>query len=600
MPAQTVPNRAVLASRWVRPAARWIFSAAPETEVARLGSSLGLSRVVATVLAKRGYSDPAAAKEFLSPKLDGLHDPFELRGMDIAVARLSDAIQRREPILIYGDYDADGTASVVILKKAVELLGGIAEFHVPDRLKEGYGMRTEVVDRAAANGVRLIISVDTGIRAHEVVRHAKSAGIDVIVTDHHLPEAELPPALAAINPNRPDCSYPFKHLCGAGVTFKLVQAVLSRSDWPASRQSALLDSFLKPVAIATVADIVPLTGENRIIVMRGLSGLRDVRSPGLRSLLRVAGFKDGESLSAYQVAFRVAPRINAAGRMANARDVIELFLTDNKVRAEELAGQLDGLNRERQQVETEIIEGILKQCEEESTDLTLSALVFFGEDWHPGVLGIVASRLVERFCRPVFVLSSSAGSGTDELHLTGSGRSIPAFHLLQALESMPELFGKFGGHKQAAGLTLPLSRLPEFRRRFSSFAAGCLSADDLRPQYLVDATVSFPELTDLSVGQILSLGPFGFGNPVPLFYSMNVEVAGPPRALTDGKHFSVPLRQEGCLLCAKAWNFGERLTFLQPGNKLDILFQVEEDSYSRQRGYSPWCISLKDVRSASS
>jgi single-stranded-DNA-specific exonuclease len=595
-----MPESVVLAPRWVRPAARWTFSAAPEADIAQLQNSLQIPRVVATILVKRGYSDPVAAAEFLSPKLHNLHDPFHLRDMDIAVTRLREAIRLREPVLIYGDYDADGTASVVILKKAIELLGGVAEFHVPDRLKEGYGMRTEVIDRAAENGVGLIISVDTGIRSHEVVRYAKLAGIDVIVTDHHLPEAELPPALAVINPNRSDCSYPFKHLCGAGVTFKLVQAVLSRSDWSTSRQSALLDSFLKPVAIATVADIVPLTGENRIIVMRGLSGLRDVRSPGLRSLLRVAGFKDGESPSAYQVAFRVAPRINAAGRMANARDVIELFLTDNGVRAEELAGQLDLLNRERQQVETEIIESILKQCDEEDTDLTLSALVFFGEDWHPGVLGIVASRLVERFCRPVFVLSSSGSTGAEELYLTGSGRSIPAFHLLQALESMPDLFKKFGGHKQAAGLTLPASRLAEFRCRFSGFAAGCLTADDLRPQFSVDAAVSFPELTDMSVQQILSLGPFGFGNPVPLFCSRNVEVAGPPRTITEGKHFSVPLRHEGCLLSAKAWNFGERLSTLQPGNKLDILFQVEEDSYSRQRGYGPWCISLKDVRLAAS
>jgi single-stranded-DNA-specific exonuclease len=581
-----------------RPTAHWIFPEVSAEEIARLEKSLRVPRLAAAVLARRGYSDPTVAAEFLSPRLDSLHDPFALSGMETAARRLGEAIRLREPVLIYGDYDVDGTVSVVILKKTIELLDGVADFHIPHRLQEGYGMRADVVERAAANGFRLIVSVDTGIRASEVVRQAQAAGIDVIVTDHHLPDAELPPALAVINPNRPDCTYPFKELCGAGVTFKLVQALLSRSDLPTSRQTALLDSFLKPVAIATVADIVPLTGENRVIVLRGLSGLREVRNAGLRALLKVAGFDPGDCPSAYQVAFRLAPRINAAGRMASACDVIELFLTEDSRRAQELAAQLDLFNRERQQVENGIIEGILKQCEEEGTDLSLSALVFFGEGWHPGVLGIVASRLVERFCRPVFVLSHAQNTGQDELYLTGSGRSIPAFHLLEALESMPEIFSKFGGHRQAAGLTLPASQLSEFRRRFGEFAARCLTPDDLRPQYAVDAVVGFGELTDASTPHVLALGPFGFGNPTPLFCAKGVEVAGPPRVLKEGKHFSIPFRHEGRILSAKAWNFGHRVSVFQPGNHLDVLFQIEEDDYSRKRGYSPWCLSLKDVRFA--
>ncbi|MBV9307706.1 MAG: single-stranded-DNA-specific exonuclease RecJ, partial [Acidobacteriaceae bacterium] len=585
----------VLTPRWVRPAARWIFPAVPEAEIAQLQNSLRLPRVAAAVLVKRGYSDPTIAAEFLSPKLELLHNPLSLRDMEVAVRRLFEAIRRREPVLICGDYDVDGTVSVVILKRTIELLGGIADFHIPHRLKEGYGMRTEVVERAAQSGVRLIISVDTGIRAVEAVRHAKDAGIDVIVTDHHLPDAELPPALAILNPNRPDCPYPFKDLCGAGVTFKLVQALLRHSDWTEARQSSLLDSLLKPVAMATVADIVPLIGENRVIVRRGLLGFRDVRNLGLRALLRVAGFEEGECPSAYQVAFRLAPRINAAGRMANARDVIELFLTEDHLRAQELAGQLDAFNRERQEAESEILKSILKQCED-SIDLSLSALVFSGEDWHPGVLGIVASRLVERFCRPVFVLSRSQNGSGNELYLTGSGRSIPGFHLLGALESMGELFSKFGGHKQAAGLTLPASQLAEFRRRFSDFAADYLTADDMRPQHSIDALVRFEELTDVSVQQLLALGPFGFGNPVALLCTTDVEVAGPPRVVNDGKLLNVPLRHHGRLLVAKAWNFEDRSHLFQPGNKLDVVFQVEDDSYSRKRGYTPWCLSLKDVQ----
>jgi single-stranded-DNA-specific exonuclease len=551
---------------------------------------------VAAVLVNRGYGEPAEARAFLSPQLAALGDPLLMRDMDRAVARLAAAIEKREPILLYGDYDVDGTASIVVLKKAIEILGGQADFHIPHRLRDGYGMRSEVIDEAARRGVRLIVSVDTGIRANEVVRHARELGLDVIVTDHHLPEAELPPALAVLNPNRPDCQYPDKNLCGAGVALKLVQALLARSALPAARQEALLDSFLKPVAIATVADIVPLTGENRVIVRRGLAGLNTVRNPGLRALLAVAGFAEGECPSAHEVAFRLAPRINAAGRMATARDVIELFLTADESRARELAAQLDTLNRERQQTEAEIVEAILARCDADAVVLRdNSALVFAGPEWHLGVLGIVASRLVERFSRPVFVLGQAAEDG----HFSGSGRSIPAFHLLEALESMRELFTKFGGHRQAAGLTLRASAVETFRQRFHTRAASQLTSDDLRPLYRIDAEASFAVLSDKCILQLQSLGPFGFGNPTPIFLCAGAEVAGPPKALKEGKHFNVPLRHNGRLLFAKAWNFEDRAGFLQPGAKLDVLFQVEDDPYSRKRGYGSWCVTLKDVRPAS-
>lgn len=579
--------------------ARWIVPHSPEAVVGHLQSELGLNRLVASVLAERGFTDPDATREFLSPQLTSLLDPLAMRDMELAVDRLMQAIVRKEPILLYGDYDVDGTCSIVVLKKAIEILGGAVTFHVPDRVKEGYGMRSDVIDRAAMQGTRLIVSVDTGIRAGAVVRHANGLNIDVIVTDHHLPEADLPPALAVLNPNRPDCEYPNKNLCGAGVTLKLVQALLERSALPADRKAALLESFLKPVAIATVADIVPLTGENRVIVQRGLSGLRQVRNIGLRALLTVAGFDEGECPSAHQVAFRLAPRINAAGRMASAQDVVELFLTDNTDRAKQLAAQLDAFNRERQKVETEIVEQIVADCEATAFDRERSALVFSGSGWHPGVLGIVASRLVERFWRPVFVLSDVSGeaqglSGT----LSGSGRSIPAFHLLDALESMPELFSKFGGHRQAAGLTLSTAALEDFRERFHGFAASKLCEDDLCPQYTADAFANFIELSDAAVEQVMQLGPFGFGNTSPLFYTANVEVAGPPRVIREGKHYSVPLRENGRVLWCKAWNFGDRMAELTPGSKIDILFQIEDDAHSRKRGYGWWCVTLKDIRFA--
>jgi single-stranded-DNA-specific exonuclease len=585
------------APRWVRPAARWIIPNPSHDSVRHIQQALNLHRLPAAVLVNRGFHEARRAQEFLSPELETLHDPFLLRDMDRAVDRLQQAIGRHENILLYGDYDVDGTASIVILKKTIELLGGAAEFHIPHRLKDGYGMRAEVIERAAAMGIRLIVSVDTGIRAKTVVAHARELGIDVIVTDHHLPEAELPACIAVLNPNRPDCPYPNKHLCGAGVTFKLVHALLQRSGMTANRQAALLDSFLKPVAIATIADVVPLVDENRVLARRGLGGLRKVRNIGLRALLAVAGFEEGECPTAHQVAFRIAPRINAAGRMATAHDVVEIFLTDDAARARELAENLDVLNRERQQTETEIIDAILKQCEEIEFDYDARAMVFAGSGWHLGVLGIVASRLVERFSRPVFVVSDAAAeANTQEHYLSGSGRSISGFHLLEALESMPELFQKFGGHRQAAGVTLRADQLDSFRKRFVGCAGERLTHDDLRPQFAADAEAAFTELTDSCVQQVMSLGPFGFGNAAPLFLSRECEVAAPAKALKDGKHFSVPLRNSGRLLFCKAWNFGDRTEYFAPGTKLDVLFHLEDDASGRKRGYGSWCVSIKDVR----
>lgn len=590
-----MPLAANPAQRFTRPEARWVFHPPSAEAIDSLAQALHAPRLVAAILVSRGYLTPADAEAFLSPDLTALHDPFLLRDMDKASARLTTAIAERQRILLYGDYDVDGTSSIVVLKKAIELLGGAVEFHVPHRLQEGYGMRAGIIDEAAARGVSLVVSVDCGIRSQQVVAHANALGLDVIVTDHHLPESELPPALAVLNPNRPDCTYPNKHLCGAGVALKLVQALLAQSTLAPNRRAALLESFLKPVAIATVADIVPLTGENRVIVQRGLSGLKDVRNLGLRSLMQVAGFEDGDSPTAHQVAFRIAPRINAAGRMASARDVIELFLTDDADRARQLATQLDLLNRERQEVEAEIVDRIIRECEARPSDSLDSALVFSGSGWHLGVLGIVASRLVERFSRPVFVLSEASTEDSADC-LAGSGRSIPAFHLLHALESMPDLFTRFGGHKQAAGLTLPSVRLADFQNRLAAFARERLTDEDLRPEYNIDAETGFDELSEQTVVRLLALGPFGFGNASPILFARSVEVAGPLKPLKEGKHCSVPLRHRGRMLFCKAWNFAHRMHLLQPGACLDVLFQIEDDPGSKKRGYAAWSICLKDVR----
>ena len=356
-----------------------------------LAAALGITLPAAAVLVRRGLADPEAARRFLHPSFADFHDAFLMRGMKEAAARLHAAVRAGEKILVYGDYDADGVTSVTILIKAIEIAGGAASYHVPHRLKDGYGMREEVVEAAAANGVSLIVSVDTGIRAAVVVERANQLGIDVIVTDHHLPEADLPPALAILNPNQPGCPYPEKNLCGAGVAFKLAQALFALQGWSESRLRRLSESFLKLAAIATVADVVPLTGENRTIVALGLAGLRDVRNPGLRALLDVAGFTGASVPTAGQVAFRIAPRLNAAGRMDTAQAAVELFLTADAARARDLARQLHEQNAGRQQIESQVRD----LCERDGADTTAAALVYYAPEWHRGVLGIVAGRLVE-------------------------------------------------------------------------------------------------------------------------------------------------------------------------------------------------------------
>ncbi|MFN0167429.1 MAG: single-stranded-DNA-specific exonuclease RecJ [Bryobacteraceae bacterium] len=569
------------------PPARWRTADTAGSE--RLAASLGIEPVTARILTGRGLAQPADARRFLAPSLDDLHDPFLMTGMRQAVDRLLLAIRLNERILIYGDYDVDGTTSIVILRKAIELAGGAADFHVPHRLRDGYGMRAEVMEHAAAAGVQLVISVDTGIRAAEAVARGMEAGIDVIVTDHHLPEAELPPALAVLNPQQPDCRYPEKNLCGVGVVFKLVQALLETRGWPKEKLRRVLESFLKLVAIGTVADVVPLTGENRVIVKHGLAGMHTVKNLGLRELLRVASLPEGVAPTAEQVAFRVAPRINAAGRMATANDVIELFTTADPARAKQLAELLHDLNADRRQTEAEIVRSILEECEREPVTGEQASLVFAGEGWHRGVLGIVAARLVERFYRPALVLGIENGVAQ------GSGRSIEAFHLLEALESMPDLFTKFGGHKHAAGLTMASQRVDEFRARLNEYSRRMLTPDDLIPVLRADTAVHLAELNAKAIDEVLSLAPFGHSNEQPVFICEGAEIASEPAVMKE-KHLRLNVRQQGRTMAMKAWNAAELAPGLQPGQRVDLAFRVEEDQYSLSRGYPGWSCTLVDFR----
>jgi len=567
---------------------RWIENPCDAAGAAALSRDLGIGLPAARVLWSRGYRDPAEARRFLQPSLADLHDPCLLTDMRLAVARLRRAIEQKELILLYGDYDVDGASAVVILKKGLALAGANADFHVPHRLRDGYGMKSEVVEAAAARGVKLIVSVDTGIRANDVVRHAKNFGIDVIVTDHHLPEDELPPAAAVLNPNRRDCPYPEKNLCGAGVALKLMDALVAALGWEKSRRDRLVSSLLKVVAIATVADVVPLTGENRAIVKLGLDGLRDVKNAGLRAILDVSGFAHGQSPSAGQVAFRVAPRINAAGRMASASDVIEMFLTEDPARARELASQLHDLNQDRRDTQDEIARAIFEQCIAQPVTDRDAALVFAGEGWHRGVVGIVASRVADKFHRPAFVLGIENGVAQ------GSGRAIRQFHLLESLERMRDLFTRFGGHRQAAGVTLDAARVEEFRERFRAHAASVLSPEDFEPVLEIDAEIFFHEIDDRCVDEIFRLAPFGFGNREPVFVARRIDVES--AQISKDRHIFAWLKAEGRRFRFKAWDFAERAA--EFSGRIDVAFHFKEDPNSASRGYSPWQPVVCDVRAA--
>jgi single-stranded-DNA-specific exonuclease len=589
---------------------RWTLRTADTTQVALLAESLRTSPVlrlrdsnstfiIARLLLMRGIADPEAAERFLAPSLSHLHSPYVMTGMKAALERLEAAIERKEGILIYGDYDVDGTTAVVILKTAIELCGGAADFHVPHRIREGYGMKDDVIERAAAAGIRLIISVDTGIRAFAAAETARRLGVDLIVTDHHLPGSDgVPPALAVLNPNQPGCEYPCKALCGAGVAFKLAQGLmegrLAQSD-----QSRLLMSFMKVVAIATIADAVPLTGENRVFAKLGLEGLRSPVNPGLRALLEVAEVS-GRSLTSGEVAFRIAPRLNAAGRMDVARDVIELFNVKDPAKAREIANRLDQLNAERQEEERRILNAIDSRFEQEPALRDAFCIVIEGEGWHRGVIGITATRVVERYCRPTLIVSIEG----EEAH--GSGRSIPAFHLLNALESCAGVFTRYGGHAHAVGFALPTSRLPQLCAQLDEYARAHLTLADFEPLLGLDAELPLDQVTPELFQALRRLEPFGMGNPEPVFAAHGVRLMSPPRVIKD-KHAKLKLSSPAELeqrtgnwrksisFDALAWHMAERLQKEQllPGDTLDISFSLDHNDHPEFGGLE---LSLRDFK----
>jgi single-stranded-DNA-specific exonuclease len=487
------------------------------------------------LLIRRGLSEPDEAARFLFPSVAHLHTPEKMTGLRAAVDRIDAAIERKEPILIYGDYDVDGTMAVIILKAAIELCGGAADFHVPHRIREGYDLRGDVIERAAAAGIRLIISVDMGIRAFAPAETAQRLGVDLIVTDHHLPGPDgLPKALAVVNPNQAGCEYPYKQLCGAGVAFKVAQGLMQRR-LDAKDHARMLQSFMKIVAIATIADAVPLTGENRVFAKLGLDALRRAVNPGLKALLEVAQISNKRPPTSTEVAFRIAPRINAAGRMDVARDVIELFSVKDPDRARLLAGKLDRLNAERQEEERRILRSIDDRISGDPALCEAYCIVVDGEGWHRGVIGIAATRVVERYHRPAIVI---AREGEEAF---GSGRSIRPFHLLDAVESSHALFTRYGGHSHACGFAMPSANVAQLRAELDTFARTRLTLADFDPVLDVEAELHLDEITPDLFQVLRLLEPYGTGNHEPAFSARGVRLIAPPKILKD-KHIKLKLK----------------------------------------------------------
>lgn len=536
----------------------------------RLRRELALHPTVARLLVQRGLAEPASARRFLTPSLDDLHDPSRLADLDRAVERLLAAVARREAIAVHGDYDADGVSSTVMLRRVLELLEGDVTHFIPERLREGYGLHAETVERLHAGGVRVIVSVDCGIRSVSAAERARELGVDLIVTDHHEPDAALPPAFAVLNPRRADCTYPDKDLAGVGVAFKLVQALCQRTG-----RGAWLRGFAKLAAIGTLADAVPLRGENRVLAKVGLDELSAGRhTVGLQALLEVSGLT-GRRIASDDVAFQVAPRINAAGRMRSADMAARLLLAtgaSDGARAKALAESLNTENARRKEAESGIAAEARKVIERDPDVGAHNLLVVWAEGWHRGVIGIVASKLVEAFARPAIVLSVEGA----EAH--GSGRSVPGFDLLGALERNADLFLRFGGHRQAAGMVVAASRLQELRRRLAAYAAERLDPRDLVPRLTVDAPLPLGEVRADLLRGLASLEPFGRGNPRPVFHAEAVEVAAGPRTIGK-RHLRMTLRQGRAAFPAVAWRAAERSAVFERRRALRVAFSLGEDSY---------------------
>lgn len=565
---------------------RWVPRREAAGDAGALGTAAGVSGVVAGVLAARGVGSAEEARTLLNPSLEQLHDPYLMKGMREAVARVLRAVDGGERILVYGDYDVDGTTGTVVLRRALGFLGAKTGYHVPHRFTEGYGIRRDVLERAKADGYTLVISVDCGIRAFEPLEWARDNGLDVIITDHHLPDDDegAPPAFAVLNPNQKGCAYPDKNLAGVGVAFKLAHALFRER----GRESQV-PGFLKVVAIGTVADVAQLTGENRAIVALGLKDLHRATNPGLRALMEVAGCGDGAGMRAFDIGFRLGPRINAAGRMDAARAVVELFETKSPEEARALAEQLDARNRERRDVQQRVTERAVAELELSGQETT-SVVVVAGDGWHRGVIGLAASKIAERLQRPAVVISLDE-DGTGH----GSARSGDGFHMLDALTECADILEAFGGHAHAAGLSVRRENVAELRRRLNQHASRVTGGGDGQPSLEYDLELPADELSLGLCAELEALEPFGAGWPKPVFVTRNLHVVGEPRVLKE-RHLKFGVLAGGRVQDCIWWGGAERdAATPRPGAGIELAYSVEANSWNGNTRLQLVVEDLKEV-----
>jgi len=550
----------------------------PEAEV--LAQALSLPPAIARVLVNRKILTEEAARAFLFGDIAALYDPYLMKGMDRAVARIEKAVAKGEKILVFGDYDVDGVLSTVMLMKALTSLGAKVEYFIPERLTDGYGIKDEHVEIPVQKGAGLVISVDCGIKAVEFTARAKEKGIDVIITDHHRPGETLPDAVAVLNPVLADSGYPDGSLAGVGVAFKLIQALLEKSG-----KAAGLPHYMKLVSIGTVADVAELKGENRVFVKLGLKGLRNVSNMGLRSLIEACGLGN-RKISEGDIGFRIGPRINAAGRMGMTDLAVRLFFSESSEESQALVRKLDDLNAQRQKTEEKIFNDARERIEERGLDKKYKCLVLGSPDWHRGVIGIVASKLKDRFNRPVVLFVYENGKAY------GSGRSIPEVPLIDFLEDCRHLFLSYGGHKLAVGCTLPTERMAAFKEALNPLAEARISEDNLTRKIKIDGPLEFAAVDDRFLETFALLFPFGVGNPKPLFLAENVEVISEPQVL-QRKHLKFLARQNGRVLEALGWDKAEWRHVVRRGSRVSLAFSLMMSEYL---GVQKVSLSIEDLK----
>ena len=564
---------------------RWNILKHDREKIIPLSQSLKISPLIAAILVSRGFDTPKTATKFLKPSLEDLHEPFLLKDCEKAMKRIFQAIEAGEKILIWGDYDVDGTTGTVVLRKALEILGATTGFHVPHRFTEGYGLNIPKLIEAKEKGYTLVISVDTGSRAFEPATWAKENNIDLIITDHHLSDDKLgnPVAFAVVNPNQIGCEYPDKNLAGVGVAFKLAHALLREKG-----REKLVEGFLKVVAIGTIADIMNLTGENRAIVSLGLRDLPKAKNYGLRALMEVADCNS--EMTSLDIGFRIAPRINAAGRMDVARQVVELLEAETFEKAREFAEILDSRNRERQTMQKQITELALQEyIDNGGSKHQKHVAVVAGEGWHRGVIGLASSRITDKIYRPSLVISLEDGIGH------GSARSIANYHLLNGLDSCAELFEKFGGHAAACGFTIKHENIDTLRQKINEHASQHLSDEDLIPEIRIDAVVSSQTLDLQLVNELKQLEPFGQGNPKPKFLTKDLFLIGEPFVMKE-KHLKLKLKDKnGKQFEAVWWDGVEKSSeqTLARNSRIELVYSPEANSW---QGNTRLQLVVEDLR----